>query len=125
VHLLQHEAQVLAGQILEDDVRRAVIEPDVERGDDVRMVHRRGDARFVEQALDGGSVVALPSEQPLHHDELSESAECLVRAQVDFRHSSSTDTRTDLVVAHVMYRPRRSGSPGANLRISKKGRKDV
>ena len=86
--------QVLALDVLEDDVLHPVRLAPVDDGDDVRVVEPRDGERLAPEALDVLGVVGVALVQDLHGDA---SAELVVACPVDARHPAGARQLLDLV----------------------------
>ncbi len=87
-------SQGLAVEQFRDQVRAAVRHPHVEHFDDIRVVERCGDPRFLQEPLDRVPIAALRVRQRLERDVPTEPR---VSRAVDVSHSATSQQRHDPV----------------------------
>ena len=92
---LELRAQLLAFQQFGDDERRAIVRADVVNGQDVRMIERRGRARFLLEAAQPVSVFGERGGQNLDCDF---AVEARVTRAVDFAHPARAELGDDTIV---------------------------
>ena len=111
---LDERLQVLAGDVLEDDVLPAVLLAAVDHGDDVRVRELRDRARLAAETLD---VVGVGGELLVQHLQRDVTLEQPVVSPVDARHAACADELLELVaLRRSAPPPQRSIVPVARRR---------
>jgi hypothetical protein len=97
-------AQRMAGDVLHGDESLTAGVAYFEDGTDVRMVQRRGGARFAEQALVGPGIARIPSAKDFDGDIAAQS---LIACAKDHTHAASTNLLKNGIVGELLAEHRK------------------